>query len=72
MSARINELLAQSQALGEQGDVDGAQQAMFEADQVKVRHSGRSGRSARSRRSVQRGGGGWEAGAGALRGAALR
>lgn len=36
MAVRINELVAQSEALGEQGDVDGAQQALNEAEKVKV------------------------------------
>ena len=40
LTATINELLAKSQALGEQGDVDGAQAAMVEAEQAKVRNGG--------------------------------
>ncbi len=36
MGARITELLASSQAAGEQGNVDGAQAAAAQADAVKV------------------------------------
>lgn len=37
MGARITELLASSQAAGEQGNVDAAQAAAAQADAVKVR-----------------------------------
>lgn len=36
MGARITELLASSQTAGEQGNVDAAQAAAAQADQVKV------------------------------------